>query len=139
MRNMDQLSLNPDWPRSPLSPHLKTGKNGEDAARRFLSRKGMSILGMNVRVGLRDEIDIIAFDPADQVIVFAEVKTRTKNDADYRPEMNMTPHKRNVLTRAARAWISETGWKGGYRMDLLCVTGKSAVTHFREIPWGETS
>lgn len=52
------------------------GDFGEDAAARFLKKKGYRILERNYRAG-HNEIDIIAQDRKD--IVFVEVKTRTPN------------------------------------------------------------
>lgn len=58
--------------------NLETGEWGEKQAERMLKRKGYRILGRRVRVGTRDEIDLVARDGA--TLVFVEVKTRKSED-----------------------------------------------------------
>ena len=119
----------------PLAAHLRAGQRGEQAAVAYLKRHGFTIHARNVRIGKHDEIDIVAFDPVDKVIVFAEVKTRTRADPDFRPELNLTRDKRHRMARAARRWIVQHRWQGGYRLDLLCVIGTSVSEHYREVAW----
>jgi putative endonuclease len=130
-----QQSLRLPWHRSELPTSVVTGREGEEIARRFLSRLGYRLLGVNVRVGPHDEIDIVAFDPSDRVLVFAEVKSRSKDDPDYRPGLNLTPVKRASMTRAARAWVAKHGWNGGYRMDAIFVTDGKLKQHVKELDW----
>lgn len=122
----------------PASDTALVGKRGERTALLFLLRLGYRILGQNVRVGLRDEIDLIAFDPIDDVIVFAEVKSRKKFHPDYRPELNLTLRKRTALARAARAWIADCDWEGGYRIDVVCVAEDAVIAHYPEVAWIES-
>ena len=58
----------------------KVGDRGEDAACGMLLKEGMRIVCRNFgcRTG---EIDIVAFDPEEEALVFAEVKTR--NSTEY--------------------------------------------------------
>jgi putative endonuclease len=114
------------------SPHLEAGRFGELVAARFLRGIGYSILGRNVRLG-RDEIDLIAYDPEDRVIVFAEVKSRSHWHEDYTPDLNADAIKRSRLLRSARTWVAEHGYDGGYRIDLVCVAGGQVVQHVREL------
>jgi putative endonuclease len=58
--------------------HLKTGRWGEQKAVRLLKKKRYKIIGQRVRVGKRDELDIIA--EQNGVLVFVEVKTRKNED-----------------------------------------------------------
>ncbi len=97
------------------------GSNGESLAVRHILRQGMNILGRNVRLG-RDEIDVVAFDPFDKCIAFVEVKMRT-NGAEYHPSLNMTWRKRRHMVRAARRWVHQNGYDGGYRLDAAYVSG----------------
>lgn len=99
------------------------GSQGESLAVRHLKGRGMSVLGRNVRLG-RDEIDIVAFDPLDCCVAFVEVKLRS-NGADYHPSLNMTSHKRRVMLRAARRWVADQGYDGGYRLDAAYVSGNA--------------
>ncbi len=99
---------------------LFRGSLGEARAVRHLRNRGMTVLGRNVRLG-RDEIDVVAFDPFEKVIAFVEVKTRTR-DSDYHPSLNMTAKKRRRMLRAARRWVSNHGYDGGYRLDAAYVS-----------------
>ncbi len=117
----------------PLAAHLRTGRQGEEIALCFLSRLGWNILGRNVRIGKKDEIDLIAFDPMDRVIVFIEVKARKTMSASFRPEMNMTYRKKCCLFRAARHWVMMHDYEGGWRVDVLCVAEGIVTDHLREI------
>lgn len=111
------------------------GQAGEEIARRFLRRIGYKIIGMNVHVGSHGEVDIIAYDPADKVIVFAEVKTREKQSLDYHPGLNVTRLKRAAMTRAARMWVRQNNWEGGYRMDAVFVASGRVTQHILELRW----
>jgi putative endonuclease len=112
--------------------HIRVGKSGERIARIFLRRKGYRILGRNVRIG-KDEVDIVAFDPSDRVVVFAEVKTRYHAGEDYHPEMSITTTKKRKMARAARRWMSSRGCALGYRIDVLCVEGRRVTQHYVDI------
>lgn len=96
------------------------GSLGEAQAVRHLRGRGMTVLGRNVRLG-HDEIDVVAFDPLDRVVAFVEVKTRAHGER-YRPELNMTSKKRSRMLRAARRWVSDHGYDGGYRLDAAYVS-----------------
>ena len=108
------------------------GRIGERIALSFLRECGYVIYGCNVRLG-RDEIDIVAYDPRDRVFVFAEVKARSKAHEAYVPELNLTPRKKTAMRRAARTWVAERGFEGGYRLDLLCVVGDRVTDHLQEV------
>ncbi len=118
-----------------LAPHIAVGKAGEVIAEKFLRSLGYKIIDRNVKVGKHDEIDIIAFDRNDNVYVFAEVKTRSRSDVDFRPELNITFDKRTRMARAARRWMAERNEDIGYRLDVLCVVEGNVVDHFVEVAW----
>jgi len=65
---------------------------------------GYWLIARNVRVG-RDEIDLLMHDPQDDVLVFVEVKARSRRDA-YGPELSA--HHRKILRvqRGIRRWIA---------------------------------
>ena len=113
------------------------GAKGEREAAKYLLSLGYELREENVRVGPHDEIDCIAFDPEDRVIVFVEVKARTAESDDFHPELNMTPRKRTALTRAARRWVARKKYEGGYRLDLVCVANGVVLEHLKEIEWAE--
>ena len=82
--------------------HLASGRWGEERAERFLRDKGWKILGRRVRVGRKDELDLIA--RADRVLVFVEVKTR-QSESFGRPFAAVDQAKRRHLTRAAYRYL----------------------------------
>lgn len=108
------------------------GYRGEEVAARFLRKKGYDIRGRNVRVG-RDEIDIIAFDPLDGVLVFCEVKARRQRHAEYAPLLACTGRKKEKMFRAARAYVARGGWEGGYRLDWLLVAQNMVIDHVQDL------
>lgn len=122
----------------PFTPHLRLGRQSETLVCRMLRGKGYRILERNRRIGRRDEIDIIAHDPRDNVLVFVEVKARTSTG--FHPELNLTSRKRRSIFRAARAWVAETDYDGGWRIDLVCVAAGKVIAQYEEIaeevPWG---
>ena len=124
--------------RRPSVPaNVKTGRAGEKTAERYLLENGYRIYGRNVRF-CHDEIDIIAWDPVDNVVVFAEVKTRTIHSDDFCPSLNLTHRKRYAMCRAARKWVVEHRWYGGYRLDLLSVAKNIVVQHNKELAWSRS-
>ncbi|MGI6087825.1 MAG: YraN family protein [Kiritimatiellia bacterium] len=71
---------------------------GEAQAAKALRRRGYTIIGQRIRVGRRDEIDMVARH--DNTLVFVEVKTR-KTETFGRPAAAVTSRKRHCLSRAA--------------------------------------
>jgi putative endonuclease len=114
----------------------KTGQKGEAIAAEFLRSRGYVIRGENIRLG-RDEIDLLAHDPTEDALVFVEVKTRSKTDDDFRPELNVDARKKRSISRAARTWVAENKYDDGYRLDLICVAGGKVIEHIKELDWGE--
>ncbi len=90
-----------DWLTEKLSSKKPLGQRGEDAAARFLKRKGYRILARHVdsRLG---ELDIIAVDG--RMVVFVEVKTRTTTDAGH-PAEAIDVFKQRRMTQAALAYL----------------------------------
>ncbi len=106
--------------------HLKNilGREGEDAAVRFLKRSGLSILERNYRNDrgrALGEIDIVARDGEE--LVFVEVKARTvSSDDDTLPEEAITPEKLRRLSRIAEAYVREKQKEDvPYRFDALAI------------------
>jgi putative endonuclease len=117
-----------------MKAHIRTGKEGEETAEKYLCLIGYHIRGRNVYLG-KDEIDIVAEDTKDRVIVFAEVKTRSLASADYMPELNITREKKLRMQRAAHKWVHRNNYEGGYRIDVLCVAHGKVVEHIKDIEW----
>lgn len=101
--------------------HIRAGEWGERSAETHLADKGMKILGRRVRVGGRDEIDIVARDGS--VLVFVEVKTR-KNEAFGRPAAAVDRRKRHTLSRAAVRYLKKLNDRSVcFRFDVVEVVG----------------
>lgn len=110
----------------------QTGDAGEDVATRFLMNNGCTIVERNARFG-RDEIDIIAFDRELKMMVFAEVKTRTKNDDKYPIRLAVDQRKRICLQRAIAKWCLKNSYEGSGRIDVICVSGDRVIDHIQEL------
>lgn len=122
-------------PAGSVMPRLPTrplGQAGEDAAVRFLERRGFEILARNLRSRL-GEIDLIARDGP--TLVFVEVKARRGSPGEP-PQTGVTARKRARLARLAldylaRRWLSDLAC----RFDVVAVIldeegGGPRVEHF---------
>lgn len=118
--------------KSETAPHMQTGKDGETAAVRHLQSIGYRIEGRNIRIG-KDEIDVVAFDPVDNVYVFVEVKSRSAVSEDFHPNMNVTWRKRSFMRRAARRYMTQFETEIGWRLDVICVMHGAVSDHFVEL------
>jgi len=88
----------------------------------MLKKKGYRILGTRVRMGKRDELDIVA--RMENMLVFVEVKTR-RNENFARPLSAVTPSKQKTLSRAAARYLSRlTSRPPGFRFDVVEVIGE---------------
>jgi putative endonuclease len=101
--------------------HLRTGAWGEKQAARMLRKKRYRILGKRVRVGAREEIDLVARDG--DVLVFVEVKTRAREDFG-RPADAVDRKKRQMLSKAAVHYLKRLRYPPVYfRFDVVEVIG----------------
>ena len=86
----------------PAEPeHLRRGKLGERAARRYLQQQGMKFLTANFR-SPRGEIDLI-FREAD-CLIFSEVKTRSSEEWT-RTAAAVNARKRKLLSQTALDYL----------------------------------
>lgn len=107
--------------------HLDTGIWGEKHAERFLKRKGLRPLGRRVKIGTRDEIDLVFRDK--DVLVFVEVKTR-KHETFGRPIAAVDRKKRHVLSRAAVRYLQRLkNPRVCFRFDVVEVVGEMPDRH----------
>lgn len=118
------------WPWKPKPPRT-TGQQAEDAAAKFLRRKGYRILDRNVRAG-RNEIDIIAKDG--DTLVFVEVRSRTADDG-FLPEDSIRAVKQAHCRRAAEHYVARLKGPTPYcRIDVVAVlllpNEKPRITHY---------
>ncbi|MDP7477292.1 MAG: YraN family protein [Candidatus Peribacteraceae bacterium] len=112
--------------------HLQVGKHGEVLAVAYLRSKNFSVYDLNVRLG-RDEIDIIAYDREARMVVFVEVKTRSKYDPDFLPALGVTPRKKRALRRAAWKWMHIHEYESPWRIDVVFVIGSKVYSHIKQI------
>lgn len=85
--------------------HLRVGEMGEDAAERFLQKRGLRIIQRRVRFG-RLEIDIVAREGREWV--FVEVKTRRTTTYGSSVEA-MSARKKTSLRRAVDMYVQKHG------------------------------
>jgi putative endonuclease len=105
-----------------MAEHLETGEWGERQAEKALKSKKYRILGRRVRVGQRDEVDLIA--RSDETLVFVEVKTRASEDFGA-PVAAVDAEKRRLLSRAAVRYLKMLKRPPEYfRFDVVEVIGK---------------
>lgn len=103
--------------------HLKTGEWGESLAATYLQSKGYVILGRRVRVGMRDELDLVARHNAQ--LIFVEVKTR-RSEVFGRPLSAVDRRKRHVLSRAAIRYVKRLkDPRVCFRFDVVEVVGQA--------------
>ncbi len=101
--------------------NLSTGLWGEGVAASALAERGYAILGRRVRVGRRDELDLVA--ERDGVLVFVEVKTR-RNETYGRPLSAVDRGKRRALCRAAIRYMKRIERRRmPFRFDVVEVIG----------------
>lgn len=105
------------WRSEPAAPeHLARGVLGENAAKDFLSAKGMKFLLGNFSTP-RGEIDLIFRDG--DCLVFVEVKTRSSEDWT-RPAKAVDLRKKKALARAAAAYMRKLDDpRVRYRFDVV--------------------
>jgi putative endonuclease len=114
-------------------PTKSLGERGEDAAAKYLRRKGYHILARRVdsRLG---ELDIVAADG--RTVVFVEVKTRGSTDAGS-PAEAIDAHKQERMTRAALGYLKARGLlEHSARFDVVAViwpadSRRPAIEHFQ--------
>lgn len=108
------------------------GKHGEDIATKYLQSLHYRIDGRNVRYG-KYEIDIVAYDKIEKMIVFVEVKTRSSHSEAYPIHTAMHRRKRASLRRAIAHWVSEHEYDGPARIDLVSVMHGAIIEHIQGV------
>jgi putative endonuclease len=102
-----------------LDRRLPLGRRGENAAARFLARRGYIIVARGQR-GQIGELDLVAVDG--RTVVFVEVKTRTTQDAGH-PADAVDEAKQRQLTRLALAFLQRHDLlEAKSRFDVVAIT-----------------
>lgn len=109
------------------------GTEGENAAVRFLKKRGYAILERGFRM-IRGEIDIIARDG--RTLVFVEVKTRHGRGFGE-GEDAVTVAKQEQIRRIAQGYLSRKRcWNVPCRFDVIAVSAEAdggwAVRHIKD-------
>ncbi|MBN2549818.1 MAG: YraN family protein [Anaerolineales bacterium] len=121
------------------------GAWGENQAAEYLQERSYTILERNARTPY-GELDLVASQPmprigdqpAGQVVVFIEVKTR-RSQAYGLPEEAVTERKKAHLLAAAQAYLqAHPELEGDWRVDVVAVEHTSAdqepvITHFENV------
>ncbi|MFA7158665.1 MAG: YraN family protein [Kiritimatiellia bacterium] len=99
-----------------------TGIWGEKSAEKYLKAHGYKIIGRRVRIGRRDEIDLVARQAG--ILVFVEVKTRAGENFG-RPFAAVNRAKRMHTARAAVRYLKGLKFQpSAFRFDVVEVIGK---------------
>ncbi len=107
------------------------GTQGEDAALRYLVRRGYHLLERNWRIG-HLEVDIIAEHYG--IIVFVEVKTRHKTTAREAADAVDREKQANLL-EAANAYVQIHQLEKPVRFDIIAVVGQASsftIKHYED-------
>lgn len=107
------------------------GRRGEDAAARYLRRKGYTIVARGFR-GRHGEIDLIAV--TGRTVVFIEVKTRTDQSAGH-PADAVDERKQRRIVYTALGYLKRHDLlECSARFDIIAVTwppkGQPQIEHF---------
>ena len=95
------------------------GRRGENAAARYLQRRGYIIVARGQR-GQVGELDLVAVQ--DRTVVFVEVKTRASHDAGH-PADAVDQKKQERLTRVALAYLKRHDLlECKARFDVIAIT-----------------
>jgi putative endonuclease len=99
----------------------RTGVRGETYAYWYLRRQKYVMVARNYTApGLKGEIDMVGFDGP--VLAFVEVKTRTANPEQPRPEQAINSEKERHLARMAGQFIRARKLEGvPYRFDVIAI------------------
>ena len=112
-----------------MAQHNKTGNIGEQLARQYLEEKGYAIVETNWRRG-KLEVDIIAYKEG--LIVFAEVKTRSRTDYGN-PEEFVTIDKQRAYVRLADKYVVEHNREEEVRFDIISVEVEGSEYHITHL------
>ena len=119
----------------------RNGRWGEDVAVEHLRAIGYVIVDRNARPcpwDRRLEIDIVAWDPKSDAMVFVEVKQHAAMSPYARRLSRVNRRKKENLRRACNAWRRTNRWKGCFRFDVIEIygtpeSGRPVVDHIERI------
>lgn len=91
----------------PADPRHALGRRGEELAARHLRKLGRKVLYRNFRARGGGEVDLVCRHG--QILVFAEVKTRSFRSAFSRPADAVDREKEKLVARGGLAWLRLLG------------------------------
>lgn len=107
--------------KAKVTARQQTGLWGEREAEYHLRTKGYKILGRRLRIGPRDEIDLVA--RSGDSLVFIEIKTRA-NETFGRPFTAVDRRKRFHLARATVRYLKRLKPQpANFRFDVVEIIG----------------
>jgi len=112
-----------------MAQHNATGNIGEQLAREHLEAEGFAILETNWRRG-KHEVDIIAYKEG--LIVFAEVKTRSRMDYGE-PEEFVMLDKQRAYVRMADKYVIDHHREEEVRFDIIAVEIQGTDYHITHL------
>jgi putative endonuclease len=118
-----------------LAEGLSPGPLGEDlAARHLVADDGLEVIARNWRLAageLRGELDLVAVDHAEGLVVVCEVKTRRDADRFGGALAAVSPRKRAKVRALAGAFLRQADLRlGRVRLDVVAVDlGRRPVLH----------
>ncbi len=120
---------------------VANGVWGEDVAAEYLRRAGFQIIDRNscpVAKDRRLEIDLVAWDPKTDAMVFVEVKQHATMSPYGRRLSRIDRRKRTNLRRACNAWRRANRWHGDFRFDVIEIYGtpsggRPVVDHIEKV------
>ena len=128
MNKQTEIKKTSDAPE--VQSRIELGKKGENAAVKFLERRGYTIVDRNWRCPA-GEADIIAFDG--DTLVFVEVKTRSDIDKGF-PEEAITKTKREKYEKISAYYLRDSNYDELiFRFDVIGIlvlgTNKATLRH----------
>jgi len=120
-------------PKQKKLHNFSFGSQGETQAVSFLVHQGYQILATNFAVKNK-EVDIIAFDPRYQEVVFVEVKSRETGFYGD-PSYAVDKHKLANLYYVAKVFLNQSQLNFDYRFDIITIVD-SKITHYENVTWG---
>jgi putative endonuclease len=119
--------------------HLRTGRQGEEAAYFYLRKRGYVMVAHNFRSpNRRGEIDLIGWHR--DVLCFIEVKTRTTRDVKP-AEAAVDRDKRRDILAVAREYLRHLPPKCPWRLEVISVyydqqSSPPQIELFQNVPRG---
>ena len=120
---------------------VRNGAWGEAGAAEHLRRDGYQIVDRNSCPVDRDrrlEIDLVAWDPKSDAMVFVEVKQHASLSPYRRRLSRVDRRKMANLRRACNAWRRVNRWRGSFRFDVIEIYGtpeggRPVVDHIEKV------